>query len=106
MDKELQIRQVMWAATLHTAEQLRLTRRESFDDLMEGQLVLVATPHSINIGNVKMVYEETETSRTEKFYVEDVLLYEHKYDNPEPTWGEHPTTVSHLPEQVVIYVSY
>lgn len=106
MDKELQIRQVMWAATTHTAEQLRLTRRESFDDLMEGQLVLVATPHSMNIGKVKMVYEATETSRHEKFYVNDVLLYEHNYDSPESSWGEHPTTVSHLPEQVVIYVSY
>lgn len=106
MDKELQIRQTMWAATLHVAEQLRLTRRESFDDLMEGQLVLVATPHSMNIGNVRIKYAETETSRQEKFYVDGVLLYEHNYDSPVSTWGEHPTTVSHLPEQVVIYVSY
>lgn len=106
MDKELQIRQTMWAATLHVAEQLRLTRRESFDDLMEGQLVLIATPHGMNIGNVKMVYEETETSRHEKFYLNDALLYEHNYDSPVSTWGEHPTTVNHLPAQVVIYVSY
>lgn len=104
--KELKVRQLMWSYAIDAAQQLGLTRRDSIDNLMDGQLVMVATPHGINVGNVNMVYEETETSRHEKYYLNGALLYEHTYDSPVSSWGEYPTLVSHLPKEVMIYVSY
>jgi hypothetical protein len=105
-DRELKIRQIMWSYAVDAAKQLGLTRRDSIDDLLEGQLIMVATPNGMNIGNVTMVYEATETSRHEKYYVNGELLYQYDYDSPVSSWGEHPTMVNHLPKEVVIYVSY
>lgn len=105
-DRELKVSQLMWSVSLDTAKQLGLIRRDDIDNLLDGQFIMVATPYSMNIGTVILKYSETETSRTESYYLNGVLLYEHQYDSAVPSWGEHPKLVNHLPKKVVLYVSY
>jgi hypothetical protein len=94
----------MWSAAVYSAENLGLTRKFNVDNLWDGQLVLIATPKGINIGNVKIVFTEDGTLRHEKCFLNEQLLYERTHDSEVNVWDATPELVSHLPEQVAIFV--
>lgn len=102
---DAQVAHVMWYYAAYAAERLGMVLREEVDNLLEGQLVLVATPNGMNVGHVSVKFEEDEESRSESYSLNGQLLYEHHFTKPE-TWSAHPKLISHLPEKVAVYVAY
>lgn len=101
---DLQVRTVMWCAATKSAEELGLTRKFRMDTLWDGQLVIIATPSGMNTGRVLITHKKTGTVSSEYCHLNGQLLYERTYDSAGEGWGGETKLISHLPQEVAIFV--